>query len=66
MKARDRFGDALNRVTVEPTRGIDWFQPEDIVRIKVLKEPFETNVFGPSGVNGVILITTKQAMRPRK
>ena len=54
------------RVTVEPSRGIDWLQLEDIVRVKVLKGPVETNVFGQSGVNGVILITTKQAMRARK
>ncbi|MEO8576112.1 MAG: TonB-dependent receptor plug domain-containing protein [Gemmatimonadales bacterium] len=54
------------RVTVEPTRGIDWFQPEDIARITILKDPSETAVYGPSGVNGVVLITTRQAMRPRK
>jgi len=50
---------------VEPSRGIDWFQPEDIVRIKVLKDPAETAVYGPPGINGVILITTKQGMRTR-
>jgi TonB-dependent SusC/RagA subfamily outer membrane receptor len=54
------------RVTVEPSRGIDWFQPEDILRITVLKDPSETTVYGPSGINGVILITTKQSMRLRK
>ena len=54
------------RVTVEPSRGIDWLQLEDIVRVKVLKDPVETTVFGQSGINGVILITTKQAMRARK
>ena len=52
--------------TVDPSRGIDWFEPEDIVRIRVLKDPAETAVYGPNGVNGVILITTKQGMRPRK
>jgi TonB-dependent SusC/RagA subfamily outer membrane receptor len=54
-----------NRVTVEPSRGIDWFQPEDIIRITVLKDPSETTVYGPSGVNGVILITTKQSLKAR-
>lgn len=52
-------------IPVEPSRGIDWFQPEDIVRIKVLKDPAETAVYGPPGINGVILITTKQGMRTR-
>lgn len=53
-------------VTIDPSRGIDWFEPEDIVRVRVLKDPAETAVYGPNGVNGVILITTKQGMRPRK
>lgn len=51
---------------VDPSRGIDWLKPEDIVQIKVLKDPAETTVYGPPGVNGVILITTKQGMRLRK
>lgn len=54
------------RVTVEPSRGIDWFQPEDIISITILKDPSETTVYGPSGVNGVVLITTRQALRTRK
>ena len=48
-------------MTISPNRGIDWFKPEDIAQIKVLKRPDELAVFGPIGVNGVILITTKQA-----
>ena len=48
---------------VDPSRGIDWFTPQDIVRIKVLKFPAETTVYGPGGANGVILITTKQGKR---
>ena len=49
-----------------PNRGIDWFKPEDIAEIKVLKAPHELAEYGPNGVNGVILITTKQdARRPR-
>ena len=46
-------------------RGIDWLKPEDIVQIKVLKDPSDTAVYGPRGVNGVILVTTRQALRPR-
>jgi TonB-dependent SusC/RagA subfamily outer membrane receptor len=53
------------RVMVEQSRGIDWFQPQDILRIQVLKAPSETTVYGSEGVNGVILITTKQSMRRR-
>jgi len=52
--------------TVDPSRGIDWFELEDILRIAVLKDPAETAVYGPGGVNGVILITTKQGARPRR
>src|ERR1700692_4433417 len=48
-------------MTISPNRGIDWFTPEDIAQIKVLKRPDELTVYGPRGVNGVILITTKQA-----
>jgi hypothetical protein len=50
---------------VESGRGIDWFKPEDIVQIKVLKTPAETAVYGPSGVRGVVLISTQQGARPR-
>lgn len=52
-------------VPVDPTRGIDWFKPEDIVRIRALKDPAETSVYGPRGVNGVLLITTKEGLRLR-
>ena len=52
------------RVTVEPARGIDWFQPEDIVAIQVLKDPSEIAVYGQSGTNGVVLITTRQGLKP--
>lgn len=52
-------------VPVDESRGIDWFKPEDIVRIRALKDPAETSVYGPRGVNGVILITTKDGLRLR-
>lgn len=48
-------------VVSDPRRGISWLRPEDIARIRLLKEPVETSVYGPHGVNGVILVTTKQA-----
>lgn len=51
---------------VEPRRGIDWLAPEDIVRINALKDPAQTAVYGPRGVNGVILITTKRAAMARR
>ena len=52
--------------SVDPNRGIDWFTPEDIVRVRVLKDPAETTVYGPLGINGVILITTTQRLRVRR
>jgi len=50
---------------ISPTRGIDWFTPEQIADIKVLKSPHELAEYGPNGVNGVIVVTTKHApVRP--
>ena len=52
---------------IAPNRGIDWFKPDDITDIKVLKHPHELAVYGPNGVNGVIVITTKQGRgRPER
>ena len=51
------------RMSIPPNQGIDWFKPDDIVEIKVLKLPYELVEYGPSGVNGVIVITTKLALR---
>lgn len=50
---------------VEPMRGIDWLRPEDISRISVLKDPVDLAIYGPRGVNGVVLITTKHGATPR-
>jgi TonB-dependent SusC/RagA subfamily outer membrane receptor len=52
-------------VVVDPNRGIDWLHVDDVVEIKVRKDPSETTVYGPRGVSGVILITTKQGSRAR-
>jgi TonB-dependent SusC/RagA subfamily outer membrane receptor len=54
-----------NPMAIDSRRGIDWFKPEDIVRISVLKSPGDLAVYGPRGVNGVILITTRQGTTPR-
>ena len=47
-------------MTISPNTGINWFKPDDIAQIQVLKRPDELTVYGARGVNGVILITTKQ------
>jgi TonB-dependent SusC/RagA subfamily outer membrane receptor len=47
-------------MTIPPSTGITWFKPDDITQIQVLKRPDELTVYGPRGVNGVIVITTKQ------
>lgn len=52
-------------MVVEPRHGLD-LEPEDIARINVLKGPAETAVYGPRGVNGVVVITTKRAAMRRK
>jgi TonB-dependent SusC/RagA subfamily outer membrane receptor len=54
-----------NPMAIDSRRGIDWFKPEDIMRITVLKSPSDLAVYGPRGVNGVILITTRQGATPR-
>jgi TonB-dependent SusC/RagA subfamily outer membrane receptor len=52
-------------MNVDPRSGITWFKPEDVLWVSVLKGPAERAVYGPRGVNGVILITTKQGAIPR-
>jgi TonB-dependent SusC/RagA subfamily outer membrane receptor len=52
-------------MAVDPSRGIDWLRLEDVVQIKVLKDPAETTVYGPRGANGVIVITTTFQKRGR-
>ena len=47
-------------MTIPRNRGIDWFKPEDITDIEVLKYPHERAEYGANGANGVIVITTKQ------
>ena len=47
-------------LSVDPNHGIDWVKLEDIVEIKALRFPAETAVYGPRGVHGVIIMTTRQ------
>jgi TonB-dependent SusC/RagA subfamily outer membrane receptor len=44
---------------VRPGVGLEWLAPEQIAGIKVLRSPAETAIYGPRGVNGVVLITTR-------
>ena len=48
-------------MTIPANRGIDWFKPDDILDIKVLKYPHELMEYGAKGANGVIVISTKLA-----
>ena len=52
-------------MTIAPDRGIDWLTLEDIARITVVKNPADLAIYGPRGVNGVIVITTKHGVTPR-
>lgn len=64
-------GQPLYVIDGEPTRidgnrGITWFPPEAIADIRVLKAPHELVEYGPSGANGVVVITTKRSpVHPR-
>ena len=55
-----------NRTIVDPVRGIDWLQQSDLISISVLKDPVDLAIYGQSGANGVILITTKQSLKSLK
>jgi TonB-dependent SusC/RagA subfamily outer membrane receptor len=54
------------RMSVDPVRGIDWLQQGDILSIRLLKDPWEVSVYGQSGNNGVVLITTRQSLKQIK
>jgi TonB-dependent SusC/RagA subfamily outer membrane receptor len=47
-------------VTMDPRRGLEWLTLEMIATIQVRRDPAETAIYGPRGVNGVILVMTKQ------
>ena len=50
---------------IDRSRGIDWVKPEDVVAIRILKDPADIAVYGTQGRNGVILISTRLGMEPR-
>ena len=41
-------------------RGVSWINPNDIVRIVVLKDAASTAMYGSRGGNGVILLTSRR------
>jgi TonB-dependent SusC/RagA subfamily outer membrane receptor len=53
-------------MNIPPNHGITSFKRDDIAHIRVLKTPDELAIYGPRGVNGVIVITTKQALGPSR
>lgn len=52
-------------VTLQPGQSLDWLSPDDITSIKVLNNVSETDLYGPRGVNGVVVITTRWAVDSR-
>lgn len=54
------------RMMVDPVRGIDWLQPADILQIRLLKDPSEIAVYVQEGMNGVVVVTTKQSLKRLK
>jgi len=50
-------------ITPGPGGSLTGISPYDIESIKVLKDPAETALYGMRGANGVIVITTKRAMK---
>jgi TonB-dependent SusC/RagA subfamily outer membrane receptor len=53
-------------ITPGPGGSLTGIDPYDIESIKVLKDPADTAMYGMRGANGVIVITTKRAMRKQK
>jgi TonB-dependent starch-binding outer membrane protein SusC len=48
-----------------PNGSLSGINPNDIESIRVLKDPAETAFYGSRGANGVIVIKTKKAKRPK-
>lgn len=48
------------QVEVAAGRGLSWLNPADVVRIRVLRNPSETAIYGVRGANGVIVVATKR------
>lgn len=45
---------------MEPNRGLYWLNPDDILKIEILKDASATAFYGVRGANGVVLITTRR------
>jgi TonB-dependent SusC/RagA subfamily outer membrane receptor len=45
---------------MEPDRGLYWLNPDDILRIEILRDASATAMYGVRGANGVVLITTRR------
>jgi TonB-dependent SusC/RagA subfamily outer membrane receptor len=48
-----------------PGGALSGINPSDIASIKVLKDAADLTMYGSRGANGVVVITTKRAQRPR-
>ena len=53
-------------ISAGPNGTLTGVNPYDIESIKVLKDPADTGIYGIRGGNGVILITTKHAGKPKR
>ena len=49
-----------------PGGSLSGIAPSDIASIKVLKDAADLTMYGSRGANGVVVITTKRAARPRQ
>ena len=49
----------------EATNGLIGINPQDIASIEILKDASATAIYGSQGANGVILITTKSAVKEK-
>ena len=56
---------ADNDGTDEAVNGLMGLSPQDIANIEILKDASATAIYGALGANGVVIITTKTAMKDR-
>ena len=49
-----------------PGGALSGISPNDVASIRVLKDPADLTMYGSRGANGVVVITTKRAARPRQ
>ena len=56
---------ADNEGTDEEVNGLMGLSPQDIANIEILKDASATAIYGALGANGVVIITTKTAMKDR-